>query len=79
MLNEYIKQGLHSKRSSEYISKGDTLVEGNFSIEEPCKNNKSLLTVQNMFWSYYSLKNVESYWNELRYKINEQLTIVAYE
>lgn len=31
-----------------------------------------------MFWSYHSMQNAFDYWAELRYKINEQLTMVAY-
>lgn len=32
-----------------------------------------------MFWSHFTYRNAEQYWAELRYKINEQLTIIAYD
>jgi hypothetical protein len=32
MFNEYIKEGLLSSKSSDYISANNTLVQGNFSI-----------------------------------------------
>lgn len=79
MYSEYVRQGLLSKGITDYVPKDETLVDGNFSIQEPSKNNKHILTVQNLFWGHFALKNSEEYWRELRYKINEKLTIIAYD
>ena len=32
-----------------------------------------------MLWSHYSVENITHYWKELRQKINEQLTMIAYD
>ena len=32
-----------------------------------------------MLWGHYTIENVVNYWKELRFKINEQLTLIAYD
>lgn len=57
MFSEYARQGLLSKGVTAYVPQDETMVDGNFSIEEPSKNNKHILTVQNLFWSHFTLQN----------------------
>lgn len=57
MFNEYCKQGLQSKKSGESSPKETIMIEGSIQIEEPCKTSKNVLSIQNMFWSYFTIKN----------------------
>lgn len=56
MFTEYVKQGMHSKKPDpNKMKESPILVEGNMPIEDPVRNNKNQLTVQNMFWAHFSL------------------------
>lgn len=76
MYSEYQKQNIHSHRLHQ---QKNSVIDGDMPIDEVCKNNKNTLYIQNMFWSHFALEANHAYWNELRYKINEKLTIIAYD
>jgi hypothetical protein len=53
-------------------------VDSGISLEEPCRNNKNTLAVQEIFWAHHSKNEIRRYWEDLRKKINEQLTMISY-
>jgi len=65
--------------STNKSSTGELEVDSNISLEEPSRNNKNTLCVQEIFWSNAVKEEIRCYWEELRKKINEQLTLIAYD
>jgi hypothetical protein len=48
-------------------------------IEEAIRNNKGMLAVQEVFWSFAVRREAGRYWELLRRKVNEGLTLIAYD
>ena len=54
-------------------------IESAIPLEEPVRNNKNTLALQEAFWSFIATQEINRYWEHLRRKVSEHLTLIAYD